>query len=251
MRSMKIQSFLCDCDMLQNGKKVLPVITKFGTEAERVLIHVLSALYSSHTGFYLEINDKTLSDIRVRCGAHLVTDKYIEDVIEALVDKNYFDKDMYYKESIIISKETQRRWHMAVKRRNIDTTGLKYFTIAEDTSIKNEDVIKTLQVQFKKDFGVIFKDDLIRDIDSKLFKLKNQVQEYGSMTNILLVAIRRMMDYTYRNPTRYFYKGLFGEDQYLLRLTPKEEEKGSYIKLVRDKMDKPKPTVKAPKTKGM
>lgn len=219
-----------------SNKKVFPVVKEFGPEAERVIIHTLSEIYSSDNGYYIDFDDKAINGIAVRMG-NTSSNDFIEEVINALVLKEYFNKELFVESSVLTSEEIQRRWHIATKRRHIDHTDLPYFILDRAKKIRHEYAMKLLATQFKKAFKVELKESQIAQIDARLDDLKRKAPEYGSAEVLLMVAIRRMMDCKYVNPSRFYYKGIFGEDQYLLRPTAKEEEsKKDYVQAIKSKM---------------
>jgi hypothetical protein len=222
---------------------------KFGSEAERVLIHTLFLLYSSDDGYYLDFNDITINKIAGKCGYEKNNSQFIIDVIEALVDEAFFNKDYYWEYTIITSKETQRRWKLAAMRRNINFDALPYWIQGERT-LENAELIDVIMTNFKHHIHAQLPSDMIERIDKNIKSLKRYKAEYGSIENIFLVAIRRMLDCNFNSPSRFFYKGIFGSDTYLLRPTPKEEESGSYVDLVKSKKEADKP-IKGPTLKGM
>lgn len=248
MKSLGIKGFIIDCDMFTNPK-VNPIIVKHGPEAERVLVHTLMTLYSSDSGYFLEFTDDIVSKIAKRCGYSEKKTDFVVNVVEDLVEEMFFNKDIYWEHTVLTSQETQRRWKAAAFRRNIDFDALPHWILGEDV-IANTELIDVISTNFKYHLHANIPKDMLLRIDKKIKSLNRYTSEYGSLENIFLVAIRRMLDCSFKNPPRFFFSGLFGNDQYLLRPTAKEEENGSYIKLVKSKSNTPSPEI-APKMKRM
>lgn len=240
MKSRKIKGFIIDCDIFQS-KKVFPVINKYGTEVERIIIHTLFLLYSSNNGYYLEMNDDTVQSIASFC--QYKKDKYpfVETVIDALVEHSFFNKNIYWEQSVITSEEVQRRWKLAAWRRTIEHDRLPFWIEASETEAHPE-LLRYLEKCFKSRYKAIFPEGVLKGIDKKIPSLSGYLGAHGGSEKVLfLTAIRRMQDYEFTQPTRYFFRGVFGEDRYLLRPTPQEEESGSYVDVIMKSSGQKKP----------
>lgn len=105
--------FPLDVDIFEDDKLQL-VSAEHGWEAEYVAIRLLCLIYKN--GYYYKFTEAEAILLAKRIGGTLKGTRILE-IVDALVERNFFDKDKYSEYEILTSKGIQTRYIDAVGRR--------------------------------------------------------------------------------------------------------------------------------------
>lgn len=115
--------------------KLLFVSEKFGLKGEIIALKLLCWIYKNE-GYYMQFNEE-IAAIFCRKELSGVTSKELIEVVNELLNRSFFNKNLYEKEGVLSSAGIQKRWIEATKRRksNIDK---KYFLLSYCTQNDTE-----------------------------------------------------------------------------------------------------------------
>ena len=121
---------------------------KFGILSSYIVMRLLCKIYKE--GYYISWG-KEQSLIFVRKVGGGIKEEVMEKIIELLLEKEFFNKDIYEKYGVLTSEQIQKVWLEATVRRKIDFSKLPYLlevrpgngTQKGGTNKKDADIFKT------------------------------------------------------------------------------------------------------------
>lgn len=134
MAKKGLDYFSFDVNFFDNDKIAL-IEAEFGMKGVFVLLKLLCKIYSE--GFYCEWGkDQCLlfTSRKLKPSIPDITGKFTQQVVESLVERNFFNKELYEKHHILTSKNIQERYFEAVKRRQKTELNKDYWLLG---SIEN------------------------------------------------------------------------------------------------------------------
>ena len=96
---------------------------KFGILSSYIVMRLLCKIYKE--GYYISWG-KEQSLIFVRKVGGGIKEEVMEKIIELLLEKEFFNKDIYEKYGVLTSEQIQKVWLEATVRRKIDFSKLPY-----------------------------------------------------------------------------------------------------------------------------
>lgn len=136
MAKKGLDYFSFDVNFFDNDKIAL-IEAEFGMKGVFVLLKLLCKIYSE--GFYCEWGkDQCLlfTSRKLKPSIPDITGKFTQQVVDSLVERNFFNKELYEKHQILTSKNIQERYFEAVKRRQKTELNKDYWLLS---SIENVD----------------------------------------------------------------------------------------------------------------
>lgn len=91
------------------------VEARFGLKGVAVVIKLLCKIYKEN-GYYLTWNGEQRSLFSVKAGRD-VSEEEMQGIVDILVEKGFFDRELYEKQGVLTSAEIQEAWLDATKRR--------------------------------------------------------------------------------------------------------------------------------------
>lgn len=91
------------------------VEARFGLKGVAVVIKLLCKIYKEN-GYYLTWNGEQRALFSVKAGRD-VSEEEMQGIVDILVDKGFFDRELYEKQGVLTSAEIQEAWLDATKRR--------------------------------------------------------------------------------------------------------------------------------------
>lgn len=91
------------------------VEARFGLKAVAVVIKLLCKIYKEN-GYYLTWNGEQRALFSVKAGRD-VSEEEMQGIVDILVEKGFFDRELYEKQGVLTSAEIQEAWLDATKRR--------------------------------------------------------------------------------------------------------------------------------------
>lgn len=134
MAKKGLDYFSFDVNFFDNDKIAL-IEAEFGMKGVFVLLKLLCKIYSE--GFYCEWGkDQCLlfTSRKLKPSIPDITGKFTQQVVDSLVERNFFNKELYEKHHILTSKNIQERYFEAVKRRQKTELNKDYWLLS---SIEN------------------------------------------------------------------------------------------------------------------
>ncbi|MBQ9947820.1 MAG: DUF4373 domain-containing protein [Oscillospiraceae bacterium] len=121
-------------------RRLIGIRREYGSVGIDVLFALYDMIYS-HTGYYLEYNSRTRSDVLWELGGivrgkNSPEDSVIAEIIEAFVVAGLFDRELYSK-GILTSAQVQEQYYMSTLRR-------RRVEVRRDVWILSEEQMKTL-----------------------------------------------------------------------------------------------------------
>ena len=116
---------------------------KFGILSSYIVMRLLCKIYKE--GYYISWG-KEQSLIFVRKVGGGIKEEVMEKIIELLLEKEFFNKDIYEKYGVLTSEQIQKVWLEATVRRKIDFSKLPYLL---EVVNKKEARIKKMQTFLK------------------------------------------------------------------------------------------------------
>lgn len=121
---------------------------KFGILSSYIVMRLLCKIYKE--GYYISWG-KEQSLIFVRKVGGGIKEEVMEKIIELLLEKEFFNKDIYEKYGVLTSEQIQKVWLEATVRRKIDFSKLPYLLEVRagngkqkgGTNKKDADIFKT------------------------------------------------------------------------------------------------------------
>lgn len=108
----------------------------FGIKGPHAVIMLLCKIYTD--GYYIQWGKEQCMIFARKLGLEY-TKETMAEIINLLVEKNFFDRETYEKQQILTSQEIQRVWMEATNRRKRDLAKLPYLLI-KLTSGKNDNI---------------------------------------------------------------------------------------------------------------
>lgn len=106
----------------------------FGIKGPYAVIGLLSKIYAE--GYYTQWGKEQCMIFARKLGPEYNA-QTVKEIVELLIEKEFFDKESYEKHRILTSAEIQRVWIEATSRRKRDLNMMPYLII-EPTNSKNE-----------------------------------------------------------------------------------------------------------------
>lgn len=121
---------------------------KFGILSSYIVMRLLCKIYKE--GYYISWG-KEQSLIFVRKVGGGIKEEVMEKIIELLLEKEFFNKDIYEKYGVLTSEQIQKVWLEATVRRKIDFSKLPYLigSPGQEMVNKKEARIKKMQTFLK------------------------------------------------------------------------------------------------------
>lgn len=91
------------------------VEARFGLKGVAVVIKLLCKIYKEN-GYYLTWNGEQRALFSVKAGRD-VSEEEMQGIVDILVEKDFFDRELYEKQGVLTSAEIQEAWLDATKRR--------------------------------------------------------------------------------------------------------------------------------------
>lgn len=91
------------------------VEARFGLKGVAVVIKLLCKIYKEN-GYYLTWNGEQRALFSVKAGRD-VSEEEMQGIVDILVEKGFFDRELYEKQRVLTSAEIQEAWLDATKRR--------------------------------------------------------------------------------------------------------------------------------------
>ncbi|MDD5855273.1 MAG: DUF4373 domain-containing protein [Prevotella sp.] len=137
-----LDSFPIDVDIFDD-ERMLVISKDYGIAGEYVAMRLLCAIYKN--GYYIDWNKDML--LKLYLSIRGVTEEMIENIVNSLVERGFFDKDMFELYHILTSKEIQTTYFSKTRRR-ISLSDLPYLIYDDDESF--EDIVMKKKM-IKKD----------------------------------------------------------------------------------------------------
>ena len=154
MAKKGLDYFSFDVNFFDNDKIAL-IEAEFGMKGVFVLLKLLCKIYSE--GFYCEWGkDQCLlfTSRKLKPSIPDITGKFTQQVVESLVERNFFNKELYEKHHILTSKNIQERYFEAVKRRQKTELNKDYWLLGSienvDRNAENVDIFSQSKVKENK-----------------------------------------------------------------------------------------------------
>ena len=100
---------------------------RFGLKAVAAFIKLLGKIYKEE-GYYMVWNKEQCMLFAHKLGNEL-SDEEMQQIIELLIEKEIFDRNMYEEHQVLTSERIQKVWIEATKRRKRDLNSLPYFLV--------------------------------------------------------------------------------------------------------------------------
>jgi len=111
--------------------KVRKIIKSCGAVAPTILLSILSSIYSDH-GYYIEWS----SDVPFMVADELgVSEDDVTKIVEKAIETGFFNKDVFFRYSILTSSGIQKRFIAATNRRTRTRIIKNYWVIADDSGV--------------------------------------------------------------------------------------------------------------------
>lgn len=109
------------------------VLSRFGSQGCYILISLLRKIYGEW-GYYLVLNDDNVDDIIDR---HKVKITTLDEIINFLISREYFNKELYEKYKVLTNIEIQENYYKVAERRKVVFHEMKYCLISHTKVEKN------------------------------------------------------------------------------------------------------------------
>lgn len=114
------------------------VEARFGLKGVAVVIKLLCKIYKEN-GYYLTWNGEQRALFSVKAGRD-VSEEEMQGIVDILVEKGFFDREVYEKQGVLTSAEIQEAWLDATKRRKgRETDSLPYLLEDFRTKLKERE----------------------------------------------------------------------------------------------------------------
>ncbi len=114
------------------------VEARFGLKGVAVVIKLLCKIYKEN-GYYLTWNGEQRALFSVKAGRD-VSEEEMQGIVDILVEKGFFDRELYEKQGVLTSAEIQEAWLDATKRRKgRETDSLPYLLEDFRTKLKERE----------------------------------------------------------------------------------------------------------------
>lgn len=107
---------------------------KFGLKGTAAVIKLLCKIHKEN-GYYLKWDSEQCTLFTNKVGRD-INEEEMQGIVDILVEKEFFDPQIYKEQEVLTSIELQKVWLEATKRRKRDLTSLPYFV--EELKVKNE-----------------------------------------------------------------------------------------------------------------
>jgi len=164
--------FTLDIDFFED-EKIEFVSAKYGELGELIIVKLLSRIYRN--GYYLEWDEDRCILFTKRVGKN-ITFELVNEVIEELLKRKFFNKSKFKKHGILTSHGIQKRYFKAVERRRHIRVISEYLLVNVDTNLINVDINsvntnKSTQSKVKK---------------SKVKNKREKMKAFGEFKHVLL-----------------------------------------------------------------
>ncbi|WP_300703356.1 DUF4373 domain-containing protein, partial [Bacteroides sp.] len=107
---------------------------KFGLKGTAAVIKLLCKIHKEN-GYYLKWDCEQCTLFTNKVGKD-INEEEMQGIVDILVEKGFFDPQIYKEQQVLTSIELQKVWLEATKRRKRDLNSLPYFK--EELKVKNE-----------------------------------------------------------------------------------------------------------------
>ena len=107
---------------------------KFGLKGTAAVIKLLCKIHKEN-GYYLKWDSEQCTLFTNKVGRD-INEEEMQGIVDILVEKGFFDSQIYKEQQVLTSIELQKVWLEATKRRKRDLNSLPYFK--EELKVKNE-----------------------------------------------------------------------------------------------------------------
>ena len=154
MAKKGLDYFSFDVNFFDNDKVAL-IEAEFGMKGVFILLKLLCKIYSE--GYYCEWGEDQcllFTSRKLKPSIPDLTAKFTQQVVESLVKRNFFNKDLYDKHSILTSRNIQERYYEVAKRRQKNDFDTAFWLLTNnknvDRNAENVDIFSQRKVKESK-----------------------------------------------------------------------------------------------------
>ena len=154
MAKKGLDYFSFDVNFFDNDKVAL-IEAEFGMKGVFILLKLLCKIYSE--GYYCEWGEDQcllFTSRKLKPSIPDLTAKFTQQVVESLVKRNFFNKDLYEKHSILTSRNIQERYFEVAKRRQKNDFDTAFWLLTNnknvDRNAENVDIFSQRKVKESK-----------------------------------------------------------------------------------------------------
>ena len=154
MAKKGLDYFSFDVNFFDNDKVAL-IEAEFGMKGVFILLKLLCKIYSE--GYYCEWGEDQcllFTSRKLKPSIPDLTAKFTQQVVESLVKRNFFNKDLYEKHSILTSRNIQERYFEVAKRRQKNDFDTAFWLLTNnknvDRNAENVDIFSQSKVKESK-----------------------------------------------------------------------------------------------------
>ena len=154
MAKKGLDYFSFDVNFFDNDKVAL-IEAEFGMKGVFILLKLLCKIYSE--GYYCEWGEDQcllFTSRKLKPSIPDLTAKFTQQVVESLVKRNFFNKDLYEKHSILTSRNIQERYFEVAKRRQKNDFDTVFWLLTNnknvDRNAENVDIFSQRKVKESK-----------------------------------------------------------------------------------------------------
>lgn len=115
-RKTSLDKFELSTDFF-NDRRVVAVCYEQGATSVAIIVKLLTEIYRN--GYYLKFDKLTKISIAASLG--LENAQFVSDVVNSLVEYEYFDSQMFYRNLVLTSEEIQAQYFRKAKRRMMES----------------------------------------------------------------------------------------------------------------------------------
>ncbi|MBR5476673.1 MAG: DUF4373 domain-containing protein [Bacteroidaceae bacterium] len=135
MAKKGLDYFSFDVNFFDNDKVAL-IEAEFGMKGVFILLKLLCKIYSE--GYYCEWGEDQcllFTSRKLKPSIPDLTAKFTQQVVESLVKRNFFNKDLYDKHSILTSRNIQERYYEVAKRRQKNDFDTAFWLLTNNKNV--------------------------------------------------------------------------------------------------------------------
>ena len=135
MAKKGLDYFSFDVNFFDNDKVAL-IEAEFGMKGVFILLKLLCKIYSE--GYYCEWGEDQcllFTSRKLKPSIPDLTAKFTQQVVESLVKRNFFNKDLYEKHSILTSRNIQERYFEVAKRRQKNDFDTAFWLLTNNKNV--------------------------------------------------------------------------------------------------------------------
>ena len=115
-RKTSLDKFELSTDFF-NDRRIVAVCYEQGATSVAIIVKLLTEIYRN--GYYLKFDKLTKISIAASLG--LENAQFVSDVVNSLVEYEYFDSQMFYRNLVLTSEEIQAQYFRKAKRRMMES----------------------------------------------------------------------------------------------------------------------------------